>query len=485
MRRRHHRPWAGGDDGRAAPVLIVLGALALSVAAFILFTLPRTAPQEAKPSTIAEAEPGGDEPALPPDLGDETDDEVAVAEPDPTVGVAPATRPEPLADPTDFIAQLIRSAAEGDAAPGEPAAALRLLFRESGFELAGEDAIVELGKIGDIRRFAVEILAGGSPPVRSRITIDLKAVPGGGWAPVQSRIPEALESYLADIPAPPPPPGAPPARRPDAGDSDTETKVLVDVIPPADADALEVASAFLEAVLARDFPRARRLAEPARLSDEKLAALFIVLEDGEFRLATDRAPLLATAARPDAAWVIARLASAADAPDTEFGIELESGSADDPTETPWRVVGLNFSQVIAEVAESLGAGAVAYAPIITNPGGGESLVLYFPFNEAEIYPRAGRQLAIVAEILRADPAKSITIDGHADGVGSAGYNDALSDRRARNVRDALADLGVPASQVVTRAFGKQKPIEPNFYPDGTDNPAGRTRNRRTEVYLDF
>ena len=49
----------------------------------------------------------------------------------------------------------------------------------------------------------------------------------------------------------------------------------------------------------------------------------------------------------------------------------------------------------------------------------------------------------------------------------------------------LAALGVSPEQVVTEGLGKSAPISPNQKADGTDDPEGRSRNRRAEIYLDF
>ena len=40
-------------------------------------------------------------------------------------------------------------------------------------------------------------------------------------------------------------------------------------------------------------------------------------------------------------------------------------------------------------------------------------------------------------------------------------------------------------QVVSEGFGDLKPLDANVRPDGSDNPDGRSHNRRTEIYLDF
>jgi outer membrane protein OmpA-like peptidoglycan-associated protein len=70
-------------------------------------------------------------------------------------------------------------------------------------------------------------------------------------------------------------------------------------------------------------------------------------------------------------------------------------------------------------------------------------------------------------------------------LGSDNYNAKLSNQRADAIREALILMGVSSNQVVTEGFGESKPRRPNFNPDGSDNPTGRSENRRAEVYLDF
>ncbi|MDG2124017.1 MAG: OmpA family protein, partial [Verrucomicrobiales bacterium] len=238
---------------------------------------------------------------------------------------------------------------------------------------------------------------------------------------------------------------------------------------------------------AGDFAAARALTDPGQLSDEKLAALFIVTEDGNFAPRTHR-PVITITHDGESALLVVRLGSpgSPEAPtlasiqNTEFGLEL----AKNP-EGKWRVASVNFSQLIADTATALGAGDVAYSPIVPDPDGGDSLALYFPFDQAGIHSRASRQLRIISSVLNADPNKRIKIDGHTDAHGSDLYNDKLSRERAINVRATLLSLGVPNDQIVMRVYGEAKPAAPNTLPDGTDNPPGRARNRRTEIYLDF
>jgi len=56
-------------------------------------------------------------------------------------------------------------------------------------------------------------------------------------------------------------------------------------------------------------------------------------------------------------------------------------------------------------------------------------------------------------------------------------------RRAAAVRTALIERGAPGNQLVIHGYGKSSPIAPNEQPDGSDDPAGRQKNRRVEVVI--
>ncbi|MCB1231590.1 MAG: OmpA family protein [Verrucomicrobiae bacterium] len=244
------------------------------------------------------------------------------------------------------------------------------------------------------------------------------------------------------------------------------------------SDALTVAHAFSQAIVDRNFELARKLTDAERVTDERVAALMIAIEEGSFHLREDK-PLIVTLSRDNLTWVLTRVDSATS--DSEFAVEM--GRAEPTAE--WKIHGLTFSKLIASLADAAGAGGVAYAPIVADPQGGDSLVLYFEFDDEGVNARSARQLRIVADILRADPARKLHINGHADALGTDDYNEGLSNRRAAAIREQLIAFGVSGDQIVTKAFGEAMPRRPNFNPDGTDNPDNRSQNRRAEVYLDF
>lgn len=63
-----------------------------------------------------------------------------------------------------------------------------------------------------------------------------------------------------------------------------------------------------------------------------------------------------------------------------------------------------------------------------------------------------------AQWLQQNPARTATIQGHADERGTREYNLALGERRAESVRAYLVALGVDATRLQTISFGKEKPL---------------------------
>ncbi|MGE4532083.1 MAG: OmpA family protein, partial [Acidithiobacillus sp.] len=104
-----------------------------------------------------------------------------------------------------------------------------------------------------------------------------------------------------------------------------------------------------------------------------------------------------------------------------------------------------------------------------------SMHIHFDYNKATLRPDALPQIQQLAQTLRQHPNWTIGLDGHTDAVGSAEFNQRLSEDRARAVKAALVADGVPAQQIATRGLGATQPVADN----STD--AGRAKNRRVEV----
>jgi outer membrane protein OmpA-like peptidoglycan-associated protein len=109
----------------------------------------------------------------------------------------------------------------------------------------------------------------------------------------------------------------------------------------------------------------------------------------------------------------------------------------------------------------------------------------FEFNKSDLAPDASRTLEAFGPLVAKAGPHPIAVEGHTDSIGSLEYNQELSARRGDAVRAWLLarNYAAPASFTV-RAFGKTRPIAHNTNPDGSDNPAGRWKNRRVEIVID-
>ncbi len=56
------------------------------------------------------------------------------------------------------------------------------------------------------------------------------------------------------------------------------------------------------------------------------------------------------------------------------------------------------------------------------------------------------------------PNVKVLIEGHCDERGSIEYNLALGENRANSVKQALVNLGIPASSIKTISYGKERPF---------------------------
>jgi peptidoglycan-associated lipoprotein len=59
--------------------------------------------------------------------------------------------------------------------------------------------------------------------------------------------------------------------------------------------------------------------------------------------------------------------------------------------------------------------------------------------------------------MRANPAVTVVIEGHADERGTREYNLALGERRANSTKNYLAALGTEPGRVSVVSYGKERP----------------------------
>jgi outer membrane protein OmpA-like peptidoglycan-associated protein len=108
--------------------------------------------------------------------------------------------------------------------------------------------------------------------------------------------------------------------------------------------------------------------------------------------------------------------------------------------------------------------------------------VFFAFDKADLNPDAQAKLTEAADLIKKEAKGTVKIDGYTDAVGNDAYNFDLSNRRAAAVQQALQALvGSASVQFASAGHGKADPLAPNTNPDGSDNPAGRARNRRVTI----
>lgn len=104
-----------------------------------------------------------------------------------------------------------------------------------------------------------------------------------------------------------------------------------------------------------------------------------------------------------------------------------------------------------------------------------SAEVLFDFDKDDIRPAARPDLDRISEYLKQKPFKQVIIEGHTDSKGTDQYNNDLSLRRAKQVKNWLVEkYGFQAAQFKPLGRGEKFPVAPN----NTD--ANRQLNRRVE-----
>jgi len=103
--------------------------------------------------------------------------------------------------------------------------------------------------------------------------------------------------------------------------------------------------------------------------------------------------------------------------------------------------------------------------------------IYFDFDSSSLSDAARETLTKNVAALKKESAANIRIEGNCDESGSAEYNLALGERRAKSAQQYLIALGVKPDRLSTMSYGKEKPAV-----QGSDEAAG-TKNRRDEFVV--
>jgi outer membrane protein OmpA-like peptidoglycan-associated protein len=100
--------------------------------------------------------------------------------------------------------------------------------------------------------------------------------------------------------------------------------------------------------------------------------------------------------------------------------------------------------------------------------------IFFDFNKATLRPESTAELDRLYKLLVDVPTLKIEISGHTDNIGTATYNQKLSEDRAKSVVDYLLGKGIQGARLKFMGYGFTRPVAPNTTEEG------RQLNRRTE-----
>ncbi len=98
--------------------------------------------------------------------------------------------------------------------------------------------------------------------------------------------------------------------------------------------------------------------------------------------------------------------------------------------------------------------------------------IYFDYDQYQLSPQAQADLQYNADLLRRLPNLVMVAEGHCDERGTAEYNLALGDRRARSSVEYLTALGIDPHRFSVVSYGSELPVDP------AHNEAAWAKNRR-------
>jgi peptidoglycan-associated lipoprotein len=109
--------------------------------------------------------------------------------------------------------------------------------------------------------------------------------------------------------------------------------------------------------------------------------------------------------------------------------------------------------------------------------GGPLSDIQFDYDQSSLTDAARATLEKHALWLQGHREARVTVEGHCDERGTAEYNLALGDERARAARNYLVQLGVDSARLRTVSYGKERPLDPGA------NEAAWARNRRAHFLV--
>lgn len=101
----------------------------------------------------------------------------------------------------------------------------------------------------------------------------------------------------------------------------------------------------------------------------------------------------------------------------------------------------------------------------------------FAFNKATMLKADDADVQKAVDFIAKHPDSKFSLDGYTDNVGREAYNQALSEKRADAVKEALVKRGIDAARIKTAGHGASDPVADN------STEKGRAENRRVEISI--
>lgn len=101
----------------------------------------------------------------------------------------------------------------------------------------------------------------------------------------------------------------------------------------------------------------------------------------------------------------------------------------------------------------------------------------FAFDKYNLTSDAKNTVGDLFTVLQKYPGENVLVIGNTDNIGTAAYNQKLSERRANAAANYLISLGISSGRVTTKGLGYTDPVATNATAEG------RALNRRVEFVL--
>jgi len=110
--------------------------------------------------------------------------------------------------------------------------------------------------------------------------------------------------------------------------------------------------------------------------------------------------------------------------------------------------------------------------------------IYYETNKSDLPESSKASIdSTLLKIMNENPDIIVEISSHTDSQGSDVYNMTLSQKRAEGLVKYLQSKEIAKERLKAKGYGETHPVAPNQKPDGSDNPEGREKNRRTEFRI--